>query len=261
MRWEEEGMKQNAFIMGNKLMGSNPHAFSLIMPSIPITHTQTPYVTGTSVLGIKYKDGVLIAADTAGSYGSTTRYKSVERLRPIGQNTLVGATGEMSDFQTILQILDRLIITNAMFDDDNTLGPPDIHSYLNRVMYNQRNKLDPFWNTLMLGGVKNGVKYLGNVTMLGLHYVDDHVATGFGIHLAQPIFRNEWNEDMTLEQGTKLLEKCMLVLFYRDRSAINKMQIANITEDGVKISEPYALQTKWDYEAFSNPTVGNEGSW
>ncbi len=44
-----------------------------------------------------------------GSYGSTTRYKSVERLRPIGQNTLVGATGEMSDFQTILQILDRLM--------------------------------------------------------------------------------------------------------------------------------------------------------
>ncbi len=61
--------------------------------------------------------------------------------------------------------------------------------------------------------------------MLGLHYVDDYVATGFGIHLAQPIFRNEWNEDITLEQGTKLLEKCMLVLFYRDRSAINKMQV------------------------------------
>ncbi len=54
-------------------------------------------------------------------------------------------------------------ITNAMFDDGNTLGPPDIHSYLNRVMYNQRNKFDPFWNTLVLGGVKNGVKYLGNV--------------------------------------------------------------------------------------------------
>jgi 20S proteasome alpha/beta subunit len=25
-----------------------------------------PYVTGTSVLGIKYKDGILLASDTAG---------------------------------------------------------------------------------------------------------------------------------------------------------------------------------------------------
>lgn len=31
-----------------------------------------PYVTGTSVLGIKYKDGVLIAADTAGNFRNTS---------------------------------------------------------------------------------------------------------------------------------------------------------------------------------------------
>ena len=37
--------------------------------------TQYPYVTGTSVLGIKYKDGVMIAADMLGAYGcGTTRF-------------------------------------------------------------------------------------------------------------------------------------------------------------------------------------------
>lgn len=61
--------------------------------------------------------------------------------------------------------------------------------------------------------------------MIGVHYVDDHVATGFGNHLARPIFRDEWREDLTLEEGLALLEKCMLVLFYRDRSAINKFQV------------------------------------
>lgn len=61
--------------------------------------------------------------------------------------------------------------------------------------------------------------------MIGVHYVDQHIATGFGIHLAQPIFRNEWKENMTLEEGKKLIEKALLVLFYRDRSAINKIQV------------------------------------
>ena len=61
--------------------------------------------------------------------------------------------------------------------------------------------------------------------MIGVSYVDDHVATGFGNHLARPIFRDEWKEDLTLEEGMRLLEKCMLVLFYRDRSAINKFQV------------------------------------
>lgn len=63
------------------------------------------------------------------------------------------------------------------------------------------------------------------VSMIGVHFVDQHIATGFGIHLAQPIFRNEWKENMTLEEGKKLLEKALLVLFYRDRSAINKIQV------------------------------------
>ncbi len=32
----------------------------------PRQHTKYPYVTGTSVIAVKYKDGVLVAADTLG---------------------------------------------------------------------------------------------------------------------------------------------------------------------------------------------------
>lgn len=51
-----------------------------------------------------------------------------------------------------------------MWDDGNSLGPKELHSYLTRVMYNRRNKFDPLWNSLVLGGVKNGQKYLGMVS-------------------------------------------------------------------------------------------------
>uniref|UniRef100_A0A0C9S8C4 Proteasome subunit beta n=1 Tax=Wollemia nobilis TaxID=56998 RepID=A0A0C9S8C4_9CONI len=227
----------------------------------PVSHTQYPYVTGTSVLGIKYKDGVLLAADMGGSYGSTLRYKSVERLKLIGKHTILGAGGEISDFQEIVRYLDELILYDNMWDDGNSLGPKEVHNYLNRLMYNRRNKFDPLWNTVVLGGVKNGQKYLGTVNMIGVHYEESHIATGFGNHLARPIFRDEWHEDMTYEEGVKLLEKCMLVLLYRDRSAVNKLQIAKITEEGASISEPYSLKTSWELNAFRNPTAGAEGSW
>ena len=52
-----------------------------------------------------------------------------------------------------------------MWDDGNSLGPKEIHSYLTRVMYNRRNKFDPLWNTLVLGGVKKGQKFLGVVSI------------------------------------------------------------------------------------------------
>ncbi|KAL9237138.1 hypothetical protein vseg_011724 [Gypsophila vaccaria] len=226
-----------------------------------IKRTQNPYVTGTSVIGIKYKDGILIAADMGGSYGSTLRYKSVERLKVIGKHSLLGASGEISDFQELLRYLDDLILTDTMWDDGNSLGPKEVHSYLTRVMYNRRNKFNPLWNSLVLGGVKNGQKYLGTVNMIGVHYQDNHVATGFGNHLAIPILRDEWKEDLSFEDGVRLLEKCMRVLLYRDRSAVNKLQIAKITEAGAAISPPYSLKTFWEFDAFKNPTASAEGSW
>ncbi|KAG0460280.1 hypothetical protein HPP92_023408 [Vanilla planifolia] len=98
--------------------------------------------------------GVVFTAGMGGSYGSTLCYKSVEQIKHIGKHTLVGASGEISDFQE--------------------------KSYLDELI--------------------------------------------FGNHLVRPIMRSEWHEDMNFEGAVKLLEKCLLVLLYHDRSAINKFQ-------------------------------------
>lgn len=74
----------------------------------PRQHTQYPYVTGTSVLALKYRDGVIVACDTLGAYGSTKRYKSVERIKRINDHVVLAASGELSDFQYILKLLDEL---------------------------------------------------------------------------------------------------------------------------------------------------------
>ncbi|OMP09376.1 Proteasome, subunit alpha/beta [Corchorus olitorius] len=255
---------------------------ALLGPESDSQRTQYPYVTGTSVVAIKYKDGILMASDMGGdmiycliahglpvkvtmpelcSYGSTLRYKSVERIKPIGKHSLLGASGEISDFQEILRYLDELILYDNMWDDGNSLGPKEVHNYLTRIMYNRRNKFNPLWNSLVLGGVKNGQKYLGTVSMIGVNFEDDHVASGFGNHLARPILRQEWHENLSFEDGVRLLEKCMLILLYRDRSAVNKFQIAKITEEGVTIHQPYSLKTNWEFSAFQNPSQGAVGSW
>jgi hypothetical protein len=59
--------------------------------------------------------------------------------------------------------------------------------------------------------------------MLGSSFTDNTVATGFGLHLAQPILRKEWTESMTVVEGKKLLEECMKVLYYRDGRTINRV--------------------------------------
>ncbi|KAJ2999549.1 hypothetical protein NUW54_g6920 [Trametes sanguinea] len=92
-----------------------------------VQRTQQPIVTGTSVLGIKFKDGVMLAADNLASYGSLARFKDIQRLHPVGSSTVLGASGDMSDFQALQAILDDLT-TDEFVDDDEGAHCPGLPS-------------------------------------------------------------------------------------------------------------------------------------
>ena len=85
--------------------------------------------------------------------------KDMERLASFGDYTIIGAGGDMSDWQYIQQMLEGQIIQEYRNDDGHSLGPEHIHEFLARVMYERRSKSDPFWNSLVVGGFKNGKSY------------------------------------------------------------------------------------------------------
>jgi len=149
----------------------------------PSTRTQQPIVTGTGVLGIKFKDGVMLAADTLGSYGSLARYRDCRRLHGCGEHTLIGASGDISDYQRIQALLTELRTLDEAHDDGCRMTPRDIHQYLGRVMYNRRNKFDPLWNELVVAGFRDGKPFLGCVDLIGTMYEDNVIATSFGYSL------------------------------------------------------------------------------
>lgn len=124
---------------------------------------------------------------------------------------------------------------------------PEVYSYMSRVMYNRRNKMDPYYNALVIGGLNaQGAPFLGYVDMWGTTYEDNTVASGYGNYLARPLLRKYQRADMTEEEAKKLLEDSLRVLFYRDARATNKIQLAKVTKDGVTVSPIYELETNWD---------------
>ncbi|KAJ9077027.1 Proteasome subunit beta type-7 [Entomophthora muscae] len=216
----------------------------------PTTHTQQPIVTGTSVIGIKYKDGVMLAADCLASYGSLARFKDVRRLHKVAPTTILGAGGDMSDFQSVQHMLRQLMVSESNHDDGHTLGTANIYEYMCRLMYSRRTKMNPLWNSFVIGGVDNGEGFLGFVDLRGTHYTSPTIATGFGAYLAQPILRKateERDDLLSEEEARKVIDDCLRVLFYRDARSMNKMQIAKITAEGAEISEPFSLETEWGF--------------
>jgi 20S proteasome subunit beta 7 len=239
----------------------------------PRRHTTRPIVTGTSVLGIVYKDGVLLAADTLLSYGTMAKHQRIPRLHAVtGTGTVIGASGEYSDFQAIVEILEAEALehtrtSKALMDDTTTMTAASTWNYLRYIMYKRRNRFNPYWNDIVVAGTdKNGRPFLGMVDKIGTTVQDNMIATGFGSYLAIPLLREKWRPDLTEGEARALLEDCLKVLFYRDCRASDTIQLAKCgsTTEPPIISQPYRLETSWDAPEFVNPnmtTLQGDGGW
>ncbi|GBG29892.1 Proteasome subunit beta type-4 [Hondaea fermentalgiana] len=229
----------------------------------PHKHTTSPIVTGTSVVALKYKDGVMMAADTLGSYGSLSRFTDLRRIVTTGGYTLVGADGDYSDFQYVQDILKELEVEDACVADGITHSPKEIWCCMARILYHRRSKMNPLWNNLVIAGFHEGEAFLGTTDKIGTSYECDFVATGMGLHMAMPILRRHWKPNMSESEARELLESCMRTLFYRDCRTINKITFASATKKGPSVDEPVEVSTEWSYQSFVDPKAGSDtgGSW
>lgn len=83
--------------------------------------------TATSVLGITFNNGVVIAADVLGSYGSLARFKNCPRILSINKNIMLGAGGDYADFQYVKELLSGKLIGEECLEDDIVLKPASLH--------------------------------------------------------------------------------------------------------------------------------------
>lgn len=68
---------------------------------------RAPITTGTSIVALKFNEGVIIAGDMLGSYGSLARFKNISRVLKVNDKIILGAGGDYADFQYLKDIIDQ----------------------------------------------------------------------------------------------------------------------------------------------------------
>lgn len=210
--------------------------------------------TGTSVLGLAFDGGVIIASDTLVSYGSMARFKNCERLLVVNDYTVVAATGDYADYQFLTKIINQKQIDEKQWNDGLQLYPAALHSWITRVAYNKRSKFTPLMCAWVVGGLQpnentgKSEPFLGYVDKLGTAYKSNVIATGFGNYLATPLFR-ELTEHVdrlpTEAEARALVAKCMEVLYYRDARSLPRYQVVVVKADGVQKEGPITIAGDW----------------
>ena len=242
--------------------------FAMCKNTEPIKNSQSVVYSGSSVIGLKYNNGVIIASDTLMCYGgSLSLMHSRERIKVLNERTVIGYSGEFSDMQETSRILNELILEDQLETNRNgVMGPVELGHYLSSLHYYQRNRLDPYLNSAIVGGIDfNGDVVLMQVDPFGTFLTGNYFTTAFANYFACSLLRNEYPKnpnELTKEQAMNLIRKCFEVLFYRDSKAGEEIQYIVLekvgnnqlkTEDGV-----FKLDTKWEYKQFMQ---GNEKSY
>lgn len=184
------------------------------------------------------------------SYGSLARFTDVKRIRVFDGSSIVGFGGDVSDMQYIDRLLDSIDIRENYSSNGNTLNAKNIHTYLSKVLYKRRSEMNPLWNHILVAGFDgDGKPFLSSADLLGTTFSAPHLATGFGAHLAIPILRRLFPEDLPVEdiskeQAVAALKDCMKVLFYRDARSLDQYSLAVVTKDGIELKENEKLDNQ-----------------
>ena len=223
---------------------------------MPKKMTTQPVHVGSSVIGIKYDKGVIIAGDDRINVYGYKKYINVCRIAPVNQKTIMGSSGEYSDFQELNRLLVEKTNEDDLYNGSNSfLGPKEISNYLSYICYEKRSKMDPYWNTTIIGGLDDQNKpVLYSVDQFGTKYTADYLVSGFALYFAGPIIDKHLGSSLSKQKALALLEDVFKVLFYRDASAGDRIYFGILEDvDGVPQFDllKKKLETKWEYEMFS----------
>lgn len=254
--WGRPDVKTYGEYNYNIAHASNVDKSSNTVADFPKMHTQQPMITGTSVIAIKYNDGIIMAADHMGSYGSLMKLDDLQRIIKVGDDAVVGISGDISDFQHLERVLDDMVVTDSYDMESPNLKANHLSEYLTRLMYNRRSKMNPLWNAIIVAGFDDeGELVLKHVDLLGVTYSSPTLATGFGNHLAIPLLRQkvESEEDvakLNKEEAIKTVKECMKILFYRDARSWDKYSLCVIEKSSksITIENNVSVENmKWDF--------------
>ncbi len=187
--------------------------------------------TGTTTVGIKVKDGVVLAADTQASMGSMVESLNVRKVLPITDRIAITTAGTVGD----LQALARTLEAQAKYYQF-TWGKPMTTRAMANLLSNilNENKWFPYMVQIIIGGYVD-IPELASLDALGGLVFDNYTSTGSGSPFAIAVLEEGYREDMSIEDAKELAVRAVRTAGKRDvYTGKKKILVVTITRDGMK---------------------------
>ena len=192
------------------------------------------YYPGATAVGIKVKEGVILAADKRVMYGFSLMSKAGKKVFRITDKIGFASAGFIADMQTIARSMEVEIKLYEL-DTGNPIRVANAAKLLSVIMYNRR--LFPYLAEVVIGGVDDLGSHIFVLDPIGALIEDDYTALGTGAQLAISIIENEYSENLDIEAARSLAIKSIKTAISRDAASGDGIDVLTIT--GTKVNEEF----------------------
>jgi proteasome beta subunit len=171
-------------------------------------------VKGTTTVGMRLKDFVVLAADKKATAGIYVAHKNVKKIARINDRCALTIAGLVADAQTLADY----IKIQAHYYELLSKKPMSIRSMASLLgLILNEYKYFPFIVQLLLGGydVYEGPK-LFTIELYGDVTEEKYAATGSGSPLAISVIESSYSEDLDLDSAVRLAVKAISAAASRD---------------------------------------------
>ena len=184
---------------------------------------------GTTTVGIRAKDGVILCADMRASAGYFIANNNTMKIQKIDQHAGLTLAGGVADAQNIVDILRY----HANLHRVEKQAPIPIHSLarLCSLIFHQ-NRGYPFIADILVGGYDSGGPALFNIDMFGSVEEKSYVTTGSGSPVAYGLLEDEYREDLTVEEAKTVALRAVKAAIVRNIGTGDGINIAIMDKGG-----------------------------
>ncbi|MGC9071990.1 MAG: proteasome subunit beta [Acidilobus sp.] len=184
---------------------------------------------GTAI-GIRAKDGVVLATDKRMAYGSFVMSRNAKKVFLINNRAGIALSGLYADVGAIVRVLSA---ESKYYEltGEKAMSLYAVSKLLSTILYSY--KILPFLIEAVVGGIdRDGQPKIFTLDSLGSVSEDKYMAVGSGATTALGLLESQYREDVGLEQAEELAISALRVSMERDSSTGDGIDLLSISVGG-----------------------------
>ncbi|CAI4051725.1 hypothetical protein SKDZ_15G3010 [Saccharomyces kudriavzevii ZP591] len=177
------------------------------------SHTQPKATsTGTTIVGVKYNNGVVIAADTRSTQGPIVADKNCAKLHRISPKIWCAGAGTAADTEAVTQLIGSNIELHSLY----TSREPRVVSALQMLKQHLFKYQGHIGAYLIVAGVDPTGSHLFSIHAHGSTDVGYYLSLGSGSLAAMAVLESHWKQDLTKDEAIKLASDAIQAGIWND---------------------------------------------